>query len=132
MIAENCINGLRHELMQGELLDWCAMKFSKQEYIRSKTLMRNAREIPCQHCGADDGTVVAAHSNQLIHGKGRGLKASDQYIASLCHSCHAALDQGATMSKAERLEVWEAAHQKTVKKLTKLGLWPANVPIPEN
>jgi hypothetical protein len=108
------------------------MRFPKHDYIRSKTLLRNAREIPCQHCGADDGTVVAAHSNQLIHGKGRGLKASDQYIASLCFQCHANLDSGSTMSKSERMEMWQAAHKKTVEKLTKLGLWPADVPIPEN
>lgn len=108
------------------------MRFPKHDYIRSKTLLRNAREIPCQHCGADDGTVCGAHSNQLIHGKARGLKSSDQYIASLCFRCHHALDQGAAMTKSERQEMWEAAHKKTVEKLTKLGLWPDDVPITEN
>ena len=72
------------------------------------------RSSPCQHCGVSDGTVVAAHSNQLIDGKGRGLKAHDYRIAALCFRCHAELDQGAKMSKQERVNRWEAAHRATV------------------
>lgn len=106
------------------------MKFPKHAYVRSKDLLRNAREIPCQHCGADDGTVVAAHTNWQ-GGKGRGIKADDNLIASLCHKCHAEIDQGATLSKAERQQIWYDAHQKTVEKLTKLGLWPIDVPVPD-
>ena len=72
------------------------------------------RNFPCQHCGIDDGTVVAAHSNQLRDGKGRGIKASDFRIASLCFSCHSELDQGKNLSKQERIEMWEEAHRKTI------------------
>jgi hypothetical protein len=50
--------------------------FPKHNYIRSKKLLENARKIPCQHCLADDGTVVAAHTN-WGGGKGRGIKADD-------------------------------------------------------
>jgi hypothetical protein len=57
---------------------------------------------------------VAAHSNQLRDGKGRGLKAQDYRIASLCYKCHAELDQGTHMSKAERIEMFEEAHRKTI------------------
>jgi hypothetical protein len=81
---------------------------------RNRKLLDLARELPCQHCGVSDGTVVAAHSNQLRDGKGRGLKAHDYRIASLCFTCHAELDQGATMSKQERVEMWEEAHRKTI------------------
>jgi len=77
-------------------------------------LLDAARELPCQHCGTQDGTVVAAHSNQLRDGKGRGLKAHDYRIASLCYKCHADLDKGTRMSKAERIEMWEEAHRKTI------------------
>jgi hypothetical protein len=28
--------------------------------------------------------------------------------------CHAELDQGKNLSKAERLEMWEEAHRKTI------------------
>jgi len=85
-------------------------------------LLDAARELPCQHCQTQDGTVVAAHSNQLRDGKGRGLKAHDYRIASLCYSCHADLDQGAHMSKAERLEMFEAAHRKTIGLMFERGI----------
>jgi len=81
---------------------------------RNKKLLEAARELPCQHCGISDGTVVAAHSNQMRDGKGRGLKADDYRIASLCFRCHSDLDQGAKMSRQERLEMWEEAHRKTI------------------
>jgi hypothetical protein len=57
---------------------------------------------------------VAAHSNQLRDGKGRGIKAHDYRIAALCFGCHADLDQGAKLSKAERVEMWEEAHRKSI------------------
>lgn len=66
------------------------------------------------NCGAQDGTIVAAHSNQLRDGKGRGIKAHDYRIAALCYRCHSDLDQGARMTKEERLNFWEEAHRKTV------------------
>jgi len=61
-----------------------------------------------------DGTVVAAHSNQMRDGKGRGLKAHDYRIAALCFTCHAELDQGRDMSREERLNMFETAHRGTV------------------
>ena len=53
-------------------------------------------------CGMDDGSVCAAHSNLLEHGRGVGHKASDAATASLCHACHAAYDSGTRMSKDEK------------------------------
>lgn len=103
----------------------------KFTYIRSKALLTACREIPCQSCGMADGTVVAAHSNESRHGKGRSIKASDVYVASLCHKCHTDLDQGAHMTRAERAGMWDTAHRNTVKTLVKRGLWPLSVPIPE-
>lgn len=84
---------------------------------RNKLLLEVCRELPCQHCGAKDGTVVAAHSNQLRDGKGRGLKAHDYRVASLCFSCHAEIDQGSKLSKTERVEMWESAYRKTIAEL---------------
>ena len=81
---------------------------------RNKRLLETVRNFPCQHCGKQDGTVVAAHSNQLRDGKGKGIKARDYRVASLCFMCHAELDQGKNLSKAERLEMWEEAHRKTI------------------
>lgn len=81
---------------------------------RNKKLLEIVRQSPCQNCGAQDGTIVAAHSNQLRDGKGRGIKADDYRIAALCFRCHSELDQGTKMSRAERVELWEEAHRKTV------------------
>lgn len=81
---------------------------------RDARILRAVRESPCQMCGAQDGTVVAAHSNQLRDGKGKGIKAHDYRIAALCFRCHAEIDQGSKMTKEERLEAWEDAHRKTI------------------
>lgn len=104
---------------------------TKFPYIRSPALLKACREIACTNCGRDDGTVCAAHSNQAKHGKGRSIKASDIYVASLCCICHSALDQGSRMSRADRERMWDACHAQTVKQLVRGGMWPANVPVPE-
>lgn len=106
------------------------MRFPKHNYVRSKELLKNAREIPCQHCGADDGTIVAAHTNWQ-GGKGRGIKADDNLIASLCYRCHSEIDQGSKLDKDQRHTIWANAHVKTVKKLMALGLWPIDVAVPD-
>ena len=81
---------------------------------RNKKLLESVREAPCMVCGARDGTVVAAHSNQLRDGKGKGIKAHDYRIAAMCYRCHSELDQGSRMSKSERLETFEDAHRATI------------------
>jgi len=107
------------------------MSFQKFTYIRSPALLKACRAIPCTNCGRDDGTVCAAHSNMAKHGKGRSIKASDVFVAALCHLCHFMLDQGSRLSRDEREAMWESCHSKTVQILVRLGLWPENVPIPE-
>ena len=99
----------------------------KFPYIRSKKLLKLVACLDCQICGS--GLMVqAAHSNMAQHGKGRGIKASDEYTAALCMSCHYEIDQGKTLSKQERQDLWQKAHQKTVAALQ--DQWPAGVPIP--
>ena len=88
---------------------------------RNKKLLEILRQSPCQACGREDGTVVAAHSNQLRDGKGRGIKADDHRTSALCYTCHMELDQGKSLSKAERVEVWEEAHRKTIGWLFETG-----------
>lgn len=74
---------------------------------RNEALLAVVRLLPCVECGKV-GHTQAAHSNQLRFGKGRGLKASDAAIMALCGpgfgmpGCHAELDQGSHMTKAER------------------------------
>ena len=93
---------------------------------RNKKLLEVARLLPCQICGIEDGTVVAAHSNQLRDGKGRGLKASDFRIASLCFRCHAEADTSSTLTKVARIEMWEQAHRATIGELFEQGLVVVN------
>ena len=89
---------------------------------RNKKLLEIARQLPCQHCGIEDGTIVAAHSNQLRDGQGRGLKASDFRIASLCFCCHAKADTSSTLTKNARIEMWEQAHRATMGEFFERGL----------
>ena len=65
-------------------------------------------------CGVRDGTVCAAHSNQLRDNKGRSIKAHDFRIAAMCFKCHTKCDQGRELSKEERLAMWEDAHRATI------------------
>lgn len=81
---------------------------------RDARILRAVREAPCMMCGAQDGTVVAAHSNQLRDGKGKGIKAHDYRIAALCFRCHGEIDQGSKMTKEERVAAWEDAHRRTI------------------
>lgn len=89
---------------------------------RNQKLLEAVRDFPCQHCGVNDGTVCAAHSNQLRDGKGRSIKAHDYRIAAMCFKCHAEIDQGAKLSKQERLDMFEEAHRRTVGLLFESGL----------
>ena len=88
---------------------------------RNKNLLRIVSQFSCQHCGSKNETIVAAHSNQLRDGKGRGIKAHDYRVAAMCHKCHYELDQGNTLSKQERVEMWEEAHRKTIGLLFEYG-----------
>lgn len=81
---------------------------------RNKKLLNLAKDAPCMHCGASDGTVVAAHSNQQRDGKGMGIKAQDYRIAFLCSICHHQVDQGFMWNKEEKKSVWEDAHRKSI------------------
>lgn len=83
---------------------------------RNKKLLDLAKFAPCCFgcCRVNDGTIIAAHSNQLRDGKGKGIKAHDFRVAYLCNQCHMEIDQGSRLSKSERIEMWEEAHRKTI------------------
>ena len=93
--------------------------------FRSEDLRRAVASLECMHCGVE-GRTQAAHSNQQRDGKGMGHKASDAAIAALCGACHAEIDQGRDMSKAERIEAWESAHRKTMRALIERGILKVN------
>lgn len=71
-------------------------------------------EVPCQFCSKEDGTIVAAHSNEARHGKGFSIKAHDVFVAYLCRSCHDFVDQDSKADQAIRQSVWQAAHVRSV------------------
>ena len=81
---------------------------------RNQKLLEAVRDAPCMLCSAKNGTIVAAHSNQLRDGKGRGIKAHDYRIAYLCYHCHTNIDQGNELTKQQRIYVWDEAHRKTI------------------
>lgn len=101
--------------------------YPKSKPYRNRALVKAYRVIPCQWCGADDGTVVAAHANWSEYGKGMGMKASDDACASLCFRCHMELDQGKNLSYEERKQGWLTAHERTIEALKALGLWPEDL-----
>ena len=78
---------------------------------RNRSFLDLARDMPCMKCGAQDGTVVMAHSNQQEHGKGMGIKAHDCFTAALCHKCHEQIDSGKAPREAKREEFNGAMHR---------------------
>lgn len=85
---------------------------------RNKKLLEKMRELPCAVCGAEDGTVIAAHRNE---GKGMGLKTSDALVTPMCFVCHTNLDQGKEMSRQERREQWNLAYINNIKYMIENG-----------
>ena len=58
--------------------------------MRDAKRLAAVRLLPCVKCGHPDSQ--AAHSNSAKHGKGRSIKASDEFTVPLCHSCHHRFD----------------------------------------
>ena len=67
--------------------------------MRNQKRLAAIRKLPCIRCGNPHSQ--AAHSNSSRDGKGRGIKASDQFTVSLCFKCHAAFDRFELGSRTE-------------------------------
>ena len=67
--------------------------------MRNPKRLAAIRKLPCIRCGNPHSQ--AAHSNSAKHGKGRGIKASDQFTVCLCFKCHAAFDRFELGNRAE-------------------------------
>ena len=84
---------------------------SEQETSELISMKRNPkrleaiRKLPCIRCGNPHSQ--AAHSNSAKHGKGRSIKASDQFTVSLCFKCHAAFDRFELGNRAESEAMFE-------------------------
>jgi hypothetical protein len=77
----------------------------------SKLAQRAGVLMPCQWCSRWLPTC-GAHSNQMAHGKGRGIKAHDCFAAALCMGCHSMIDSG-NLSREEGVRAWFLAHCST-------------------
>lgn len=86
-------------------------------------ITKSAREQPCQiqlpGCPDNRETVVFCHSNELIHGKGVGLKSLEIFGAYGCQYCHDIVDrrrkppEGMTMD--EVMEYFRNGNARTVR-----------------
>lgn len=94
------------------------------KHFRDRDLLSLTYQINCQFrlpC-CEGGPGEPAHSNQSRHGKGGSIKAHDCFIASGCRSCHREIDQGNTMSREQKFEAWQRAHEATLLEFFRLGL----------
>ena len=73
--------------------------------MRDSTRLQEIRKMPCCECGADPPSQ-AAHSNFSIHGKGRGIKASDEYVVPLCVEHHYQFDTYSMGLSREESKQW--------------------------
>ncbi|WP_436913565.1 DUF968 domain-containing protein [Acinetobacter schindleri] len=67
--------------------------------MRDAKRLAAIRKLPCIRCGNPNSQ--AAHSNSAKHGKGRSIKASDEFTVPLCHSCHFKFDTFQLGNRAE-------------------------------
>ncbi len=72
---------------------------------RSSKRLDAVRKLPCVTCGKPNSQ--AAHSNSSKHGKGRSIKASDEFTVPLCQSCHFQFDTFQLGNRAESEAMFE-------------------------
>lgn len=85
---------------------------------RNRKLLDIAHEAPCMlqiHgvCTGDRHPRVPAHSDQLRHGRGVGLRSHDCFAVAGCVQCHAAFTR-ANLGKVIYNEVWAGAFERYV------------------
>lgn len=92
---------------------------------RNRALLDLAYRVPCSlriPGVCERGFGEPCHSNQHKHGKGGAMKAHDHWFASGCRACHRHLDQGGTLTREERADIWEKGHILTMDYLWAHGL----------
>lgn len=101
------------------------MTLQKNKPLHSKVLRNSARGEDCtlilSQCRNRTETVILAHSDFIEHGKGIGLKGSDDEAMYCCFECHSAwhlLD----IPEEERRELYERAKTRTHGRMRDKGL----------
>ncbi len=83
--------------------------------MRDNKRLATIRKFPCVRCGGRPSQ--AAHSNSSKHGKGRSIKASDEFTVPLCFKCHAAFDRFELGNREESEKLFEQWLVKTERML---------------
>lgn len=83
--------------------------------MRDAKRLAAIRKLPCVRCGYPHSQ--AAHSNSGKHGKGRGIKASDEFTVPLCAICHGLFDQFNLGTRQESEAMFERWLEKTERML---------------
>ena len=96
----------------------------KFNYLRSQTYLNLIRSLHCCNCSISPRSE-AAHSNQGRHGKGKGIKASDEFTIPLCKKCHAIYDQN--KNRLAFVEWFNMRHGMIIHALKMTGDLPKNV-----
>jgi hypothetical protein len=79
--------------------------------MRDRNRLEAIRKLPCIKCGQSPSQ--AAHSNSSKHGKGRGIKASDEFTVPLCYKCHSAFDKFELGTRQESEALFDGWLEKT-------------------
>lgn len=81
---------------------------------RLQHLLDAARLYPCSHCHRNDGTIVAAHCNELALGRGFAHKTPDYLVAYLCSVCHDVVDgRSGGLELEQKRTMWNRAYVVT-------------------
>lgn len=72
---------------------------------RNPKRLERIRALSCCNCGAGPRSQ-AAHSNFGVHGKGKAIKASDEYTIPLCVTCHQNFDQNLSQQTRQQQLDW--------------------------
>jgi hypothetical protein len=83
--------------------------------MRDHKRLAAIRKLPCVRCGQSPSQ--AAHSNSSKHGKGRGIKASDEFTVPLCAICHSQFDQFKLGTRQESEALFDQWLEKTERML---------------
>lgn len=90
---------------------------------RLQKLLDFARQYPCAHCNRMDGTIVAAHCNELALGRGFAHKTPDFMVAYLCSVCHDVVDgRAGGLPRDEKHAMWNRAYVQTMAWLWRDGI----------
>jgi len=78
--------------------------------------------------GGESSTTMAAHSNLIEQGKGKGLQAEECFTVWSCYKCHSLFDQGGSFSREEKNDLFYEALLRQIEEWRKIATNPALKP----